>query len=338
VKSLPGENDRERASWLRSLWRPGQWLMVAACAGYLVFFFWSNPEQVALVGRLRGSTVLWASGFMAAYFPIYSLRYQVLLQAVAQKRLPFGYLFGLMVLSRFLNQTAPQLGNAYRGVRLREDHGIPYTDYVASYVAFAWLDTIFNLVVAILLCSVAGAAHVSLGTVPALPALTSLLAATIFVPLLGLALVKRFAWAAGRWPWVGQRLGRAVRLSTVVLRDALALGKFGGLSLAGFVLMGLVFWFLFRGLGATTSAWQLSLFYALYRMTMLLLLTPGSLGIREVASGGLGGILGVGLGVSVAVTIIIRVLGLIILAALAVAWKLHEMLKAGTTRPGNGKP
>ena len=310
---------------LHSLRKWLQWLVVCVCVGYLVHFFFSYPEQLASIRQLRTSTLLWASLLMIVYFSVYSLRYQVLLESVVKRRLSFRYLFSLMVFSRFLNQTAPQLGNAYRGVRLRQDCGVPYTDCLASFVAFAWLDTLFDLVVAVVLCAAAGAGSLKLGAVPVFATLAGMLGAMLLVPPLGIALVKRLPTP---WPWLENRVGRVIRLGGALLRDSSALGKFALFSLMGLVSMALVFWILFDSVGTPISAWQVSLFYALYRMTMLLMVTPGSLGVREVASGGLGEVLGVGLGASVAVTVVARVLGLVVLAFVAMSWKLYALATA----------
>jgi uncharacterized membrane protein YbhN (UPF0104 family) len=54
------------------------------------------------------------------------------------------------------------------------------------------------------------------------------------------------------------------------------------------------------------------------------MITPGNLGVRELAYGGFSGALGVGLGTGVLVTLMIRILSFSLLAAMALGLKWYR--------------
>lgn len=261
---------------------------------------------------------------LTAYLLIFNRRYQLLLSGVTGRPIGYAPLFELMVYSRFLNHTVPQSGNAYRGIRLKADAGITYTAYVRSSVFFAWLDTTINFLIAgIVILTLEPS--IEIHGVPVLPAVCVVWLTVVCAPLLLTAVWAQFETlgVANRIPskflmqnqTVSQGIGNFLRSPRAVL-------AFFALSSALFVLMSSVFWSLFMSTGVIVSGADLALFYALYRLTILVTLTPGNLGVRELAYGLLAGGLGVGLVVGVVATLLLRILTTVVLACAFIWFRL----------------
>lgn len=282
----------------------------------VAYFLWSQRKALGQLAIDDPTYLVAAVVLLVAYFLLYNKRYQTLLVGVTGIRVSFGVLYELMVHTRFLNQVVPQSGNAYRGVRLKTDIGIRYTDYVSSAALFAWLDTITNLLIATAVIFAVDSG-LKLSGVSVLPAIIALSAALIVAPFILAHLARMLVQsgvATARWPNLIASFDKSISGIRRFVAYPGAVTRFVVLSVLLFATMGSIFWLLFKSIGVQLSVSELALFYALYRMTILVTVTPGNIGVREFAYGALAGGLGVGALVGVVTTLVLRCLTAVVLA------------------------
>jgi hypothetical protein len=247
--------------------------------------------------------------------------------------------FQMLVVLRFMNNVVPQMGTVYRGVKLKKDYGISYSDYAAATLFFIWSDSWFNFFLAAALLALSGVqgdlgARINQSTLVASGAI-------IFVLPFMVTLLLRFFPGLHKFRWSGKSMAIADEFHGA-MTDVAYLVKFTGLGLASFFLMAIVFQLLLSTVGATASITTLAIFYALYRLTFHVSLTPGNVGIREVAYGVLCQQASIGMQQGVIVSAELRVLSmatLAILAGLVGGSQLLEALKIKRgPQDGAGQP
>ncbi|MCY2931827.1 MAG: lysylphosphatidylglycerol synthase transmembrane domain-containing protein [Planctomycetota bacterium] len=302
-------------SSLRSAFRL---VLLAACAGGVVYVFHRNRDDLKLLLHVGPWIAVALAGLFIAQYLLQGLRYQFVLTKVADARIAFAEWFRLFVLSQWLNIFFPQLGNVYRGVQLKKFHGVSYTGYVSSYVAFAWLDTGINLLVTLAVLA-AAPTPLRVAGLPAWGFVTALLAGTLLVPpvlwaflSLPVARNRHLAWLHAKSRQVVGGLRQSVT-GAGYLAATVALGA------AVFAITTLTFGVCFLGLGVPVSLPALALFCALYKLSTYVIITPGNLGLLELACAVLGEQVHVGMGPGLLACGMVRVAGYAVLAVLAVA-------------------
>ncbi|MCY2926443.1 MAG: hypothetical protein NT031_13580, partial [Planctomycetota bacterium] len=155
--------------------------MLALCAAGIVYLFHRHRNDLTKLLNVGPGIMAALGGLFVVYYALQSVRYHVVLVKVAGARIAFGEWFRLFVLAQWLNAFFPQLGNVYRGVQLKKCHGVSYTGYISSYVAFAWVDTCINLSVTLAVLA-AGRAGLTIAGLPAWSFVLAMLIGAALVP------------------------------------------------------------------------------------------------------------------------------------------------------------
>jgi len=279
------------------------WTITADEEGWEVLTSVGIPAVAALV-------LLQSAGLVTQAY-----RYRLTVDEAAGSNLPFLSWLRLFVVGRFLNAIAPQAGNAYRAVRLREDYAIPITRYLSGFLAFIWLSTLLNLVLALAVILVVEP-ELRFGEVPAVTVIAGLLTVTAASPPLALWLFqRRRVESATRWGWLYRRTEDMLSGAVRVARSGRTLGRFFGAALAGLAIWVAAFAVSFEALGLEVSFASVVVFYVLQQLGTYLNITPGNLGLQELYSGALAAQLGIGLTGGLLVATLIRLTALITLLA-----------------------
>ena len=283
-------------------------LLLVACAGGIVYLFQRNPEALTKLLNVGPWIMAALGGLFVVEYPLQSVRYHVVLTKVAGVRIAFGEWFRLFVLGQWLNVFFPQLGNVYRGVQLKKFHGVCYTGYISSYVAFAWVDTCINLAVTLAVL-VAGGAGLTIAGMPAWGFVLTLLTAAILVPAamsaflrLPIARSRRLAWAHAK----ASQVAGGLRQSAV---DVRYLARIASLGVVAFAITTVMFGACFMGMGVPVSLPALAMFCALYKLSNYVIITPGNLGVLELGCAVLGEQLHVGMAAGLLACGMVRVAG-----------------------------
>jgi uncharacterized membrane protein YbhN (UPF0104 family) len=301
-----------------------KWGLGIASVAVTIYMVVKDEALLAQAVLIRGEELTTILFLFLLYLLLYSLRFVLLFEYHSGKKLGLLIWLRMIIVMRLLNNLFPQLGTIYRGVTLKRDFGISYTSFVSANLFFIWSDTVFNFVVAGLLLILLGT-QLELWGVPAAPMLIIfglLIAATPFPSKL---LLKRIPSYLTRF---SARLTQIADEVASGAKDWRYLAKVNLVTLGSMISMILIFGELFKILGVELGLGTLAVFYALYRLTFYINITPGNIGIREFAYGLLCTQAGVSVGTGALVAAEVRIFSLIVLLALGGVLGSRELKSA----------
>jgi uncharacterized membrane protein YbhN (UPF0104 family) len=242
----------------------------------------SDPEPLRRLVRTPPWVIAGIAGLIALNQLLMSMRLSLAVEQCGGRGVSQATWFRLTSVGQFLNQFVPQLGNVYRAVVLKRDHGLSYLSYASALFAFVWLDTLMALVIALVVIAVLEPALALLG-VPALLVLLLVIAAVAAGPTVLHALFRRFR------PSSTSRFRTRVVTLLATARDALESPRF----LVRFFLVNVVttavhagaLFLGFLAVGSDIGVGGLVLFQVFIRLSHLVQVTPGNLGVNELAYG-----------------------------------------------------
>jgi uncharacterized protein (TIRG00374 family) len=292
-------------------------IILLGCLAYIVRFFYTNKDDLKLVSNLGIFPIVILCGLSAVYQVIHSYRFKIIIDKCSRDNIPFKGWFRIFAQTRFLNLVIPQFGNVYRGLALKKVFGISYTDYITAFSSFAWMDTCFNLFIAsvVILFLQPG---LKISSVNAGMGLLSITAAVIFLPILTLKVIEKINLPAGKVTWTQGKLKQVLQTTITNLRDAryvFAIIVIGLVTLARTILF---YYILFRCFNIQPSVSILVIFYALFKISAFITITPGNLGVQELVFGFLSEQLGIGMSEGILVCAVGRIIGTTVIISLGV--------------------
>jgi uncharacterized membrane protein YbhN (UPF0104 family) len=190
--------------------------------------------------------------------------------------------FRITSVGQFLNQFVPQLGNVYRAVVLKRDYGVAYLAYASALFAFVWLDTLMAFAIAFLVILALDPGITLLGF-PGLLLLLVVIAGTATGPVVAHALFSRFRPASqSRFH---ARLVTLLATAPSMLRNPRFLLRFFLVNVVTTVVHATALFLAFFAVGASVGLGGLVLFQVFIRASHLIQVTPGNLGVNELAYG-----------------------------------------------------
>jgi uncharacterized membrane protein YbhN (UPF0104 family) len=263
-----------------------RWCIALAALALAARQLTSDPEPLRRIWNTSGWVLLGLCGLVVVNQALMSLRFAQVMNHLGARGVGFVAWFRLTSVGQMLNLFVPQLGSVYRGVVLKRDYGISYLTWATGLISFVWLDMLGGLLIALLAIIFLEPGLVFFGRSAA--------------GILGLALFGIFtgpiavAWVMERVPSRSGRLGKLQRRLTTLLSTSSAAARSPGLMLRFFALNVLVttgqattLWLAFQSVGAAISLSGLLLFQILVKLTNQVVITPGNLGITELAFGAL---------------------------------------------------
>lgn len=211
---------------------------------------------------------------------------------------PFGEGFLLMGAGFLLNHLPFNAGLVMRATVLKRDHSLPYASYLALVMVNALINVAMAAIVGLVCVTFAGTRDGS--ELPLLVGFALLLAATVaaaFVP-------TRFIPRASGFVWNRLRvLGQGIAL---VRGKAKNLAVLGALAFTKMVVAAVRMWICFGALNEHVSPLEAALLSSTTIVFSLINVTPGNLGLREMAMAAVSRLLGSGYGIGMAAASIDR--------------------------------
>jgi uncharacterized membrane protein YbhN (UPF0104 family) len=195
--------------------------------------------------------------------------------------------FRIVVLGQFLNLLVPQLGNVYRGLTLKREFGISYQTYATGLFTFVWLDTMFGFGLCFLVLAVL-APGLKLATVPVLPVIALIILALAFAPLLAARLLGKLRLGPGRFANAQARANSLLVTSAGSLKNPAFALRFLSASALVMADQSLILWLCFRAVGLPIDVASAALFQVVIKLSNQVIITPGNLGVTEMAFGLMG--------------------------------------------------
>jgi hypothetical protein len=189
----------------------------------------------------------------------------------------------------------------------------------------AWMDTGMNLLLAtgiVLIFS----RDFTIGSFLAWKVLGIVTIATISGPVLFEAAFRRLRFRWRPSVWLHTKTAEVLRVSVENLADGRYLGKLFALGLVIFARTTLLFHLYFLTIGLRVDLAALAVFYALFKLSFYINLTPGNLGVQELAWGFLSQQMGIGMAQGVAVSAFVRVISTGVILVLGIALGGWDMI------------
>jgi glycosyltransferase involved in cell wall biosynthesis len=287
-----------------------RWSIAALCVGYVVYFFWTEKQNIQVAFNLKPWIILSIMTGFLIYLLLYSYRLRLVITKCSGKKIAFSKWFRLIVLARFLNRIIPQSGNIYRGVNLKNDYQISYTQYITAYVSFAWMDTFLNLLIAsvvlVIMYPSLKIAEINASFLLGLLTVTIALAPVVFLKMCHL-----FELRFQRPVWATSKLSEVLEVTMHNLKDLGYVLKVAGLGVLTFIHVCVMFYLFFRCVDLHLSPPITILFYSIFKLSTFINITPGNIGTRELAYGIIGEMMNIGMGHGILVSMITRIFGTI---------------------------
>ena len=333
MRASPATPSQGRARPPRWLARWSPWLLVALALAATGLLASRGADELALLRRLDPFAAIALVALQVAYLVVQSGRFHVVLVRLAEHPVGFWPWLRLFVIGRFLNLFVPQAGNVYRAVELKRRFEVGYTRFVAAFVNAPWIAMVLNFAFGALVLGLieptALVAGVPLWLALAVAALAAALGPWLVALLLPLV-PRRYRFAA----WLHAQLEDMLRVTLASLRDPGYLARVLAWTLAAFVQAVAMLWLTFVALGAPVGLAEAVAFYVLLQLATYVAITPGNLGVQELAFAALAGGLGASAVDGVLVSALTRVTGVVALVALALPLGGLEALRASRASAG----
>jgi len=301
-------------------------VLVVICIFYLARFFYINKDSLQITFALSSITVFSVISLALLHYFLNSCRFQIVLKKCSGTSISVTEWFKIFILGRLLNTFLPQAGNVYRSVQLKKDYDISYTNYISSLASFAWMDTSMNLIIATAVIAILNSG-LTIGPFSAWKILTLLTIAVVAFPVLTEVLLGKINFKNKHLHWVHSKLSEVMTASVKNIRDKVYLLKIVFLGLAMLACTGALLHICFRIFNINLSLPTLAVFYALLKISHYVSLTPGNLGVQELAYGFLGEQMGIGMAQGVLASALIRVVGTSVLFALGMLFGGGDLLR-----------
>jgi uncharacterized membrane protein YbhN (UPF0104 family) len=307
---------------------PLTWLTAFVLLGFSVRILQSNTEP--LKGLLTMPAWTWAVMLPLTVLNLAftAQRFALAVGQTGAPPVPAHAWFRVVALGQFLNLLFPQLGNVYRGVALKRQYGVSYFAYSSGLVTFVWLEVVMSLALGLLTLGWM-APDLKLGGVGMLPVLGVLLAVVLVAPGLATRLAQLLKPRAGLLLRMQELSARLLRVTAESLKAPRLLAGFALYNLLTLAAQATVLWLCFRGAGMPIGIAQAALFHIVIRLSNIVIITPGNLGVTELAFGVLGaGTHGGSLEHGIAAALAFRALYSVVAVALGLAFGGVDLVRS----------
>ncbi|HDZ69283.1 MAG TPA: flippase-like domain-containing protein [Phycisphaerales bacterium] len=303
-----------------------QWILAFVCLCYIVLFFCKNRDSLKVIFSLDFVAIAYLVLFYTIGLILQCYRYVVVIRKCSGSKIPFIRWFRIFILGTFLSKIIPQAGNIYRSVCLKKDFHVSYTSYISSYVSFAWLDTTLNLIIALIVVLIFNPS-LRIGNLKAYHLILFLAVLAAVIPFT-LNIICTFLESRIKYfSWLHSKVSEVLRVSVSNVRDGIYIARIGLTGMLSFINVMIIFYVCFRSLGVQVELPVLTLFFVILKLSNQLVITPGNLGVRELAYGILGELANIGMAQAILASVIFRIVGTILVFALGLLFGGFNLLR-----------
>jgi len=304
-----------------------QKIVLAVSLVYILCLLWYKRDQVqTLLSNIRLEYILIIMAVLIIFLILQAWRYQIVIEKCSGTKIRYTTWLKLFILGRFLNRFVPQLGNIYRSIKLKQTYQISYTNYISSLLGFVWLDTIFSLAVALIVLMIT-ASDFKIGSFNAEFVLLVIIAFVLGIPILLNLLFKTINFKTKTVKWIHSRISEVLAVNINNLKDIRFLLKTSALGLGVFTTLCFILNTCFIGLNIHTQLAAIVLFCGLHKLSLFISITPGNIGVQEIAFGVLGELMNIGMEQGILASFIIRIAGTIVVSVWGILCGGVELIK-----------
>jgi uncharacterized membrane protein YbhN (UPF0104 family) len=273
-----------RSTKLRGVLR---WFVALALGALALRSALADPTALRALAGIDAVTIalLWALSLLNNF--LISQRMALAVVECGGPRVPAWPWFKLVIVGQFVNLVVPQLGNVYRGLMLKREYGVSYLAYASGLLAFVWLDTLLGVFICGALLGIVRPG-LALGGVPALPALVALFLGLLGGPVALARVLPLLAPKDGLLVRVHTLATRLIKSTTASLARPTFVARFVAIGLLVTVVQVLALRLCFDAVGAPMDVATAALLQVVVKVSNQVVVTPGNLGVSELAWGALG--------------------------------------------------
>lgn len=296
------------------------------CILWVGWYFYHNRQGLELFTSMPAGVVVALLALFTLHLFLYTFQFYFILRQCTSRPFPFWTFFKTIILGRFLSSIAPQAGGVFRAVYLKTKFDVAYTHYLSGIFAFLWIDAAMNILLsAAVIGCFAPAFHIGSLSVWWI---IGAMAACWFVPI-GLELLfRRIFPKEGIWTRLHARLSELLTITVGSIRHTKMLTMVVAANLLNFINNIVILQLCLSDNAQRASIPVLAMFFILLKITSYLIITPGNLGVREIAYAFLGSQLNLDPGRAMALSILYRIFGMIITSAFGIYFGGIKLLKS----------
>ena len=249
-------------------------LLQVVCVGYVGYALYQDRHELTRALDLSASAIALLVALMLLAHVQRTLEFTYMLRRLGVKE-PFWDGFWLTAAGYLLNHLPFNAGFLMRAQLLKQDHSLPYT----QYVSLTMVNALVNVGVGALFGIVAALRGMSGGGLQVLPLLgfSGIVGASLALIWLPRSLVPKGSGFFAR------HLGKLVEGIALIRGNGLGIVLLAGLALTRIVGVAVRLWICFDALGNHISALGAMLLGWATVLFTLVNVTPGNLGLRELA-------------------------------------------------------
>jgi len=294
--------------------------------GIIVYIIHRDYEQFKSLVKFDFSLLLII--FFLQFFTllVQSYRFKLIFKNIHSVLIPVLSWFELLVMSRILNIFVPQAGNVYRGVKLKKDYQLSYTNYFSGYLSYTWLEMLTTFLFAFIYISISNAGLTFLGIRVNLFLIIMWIVILIF-PVTFYKLSQKVNFEKLHLKFVEKKVSEIIAPMEQIISAKMEIVKFVILNIIIVLSSALSMKLCFLNFDIVLSFSELLFFVIILRVSMYVSITPGNLGITELAFSFLCETIGVGLTEGLLVSSTIRIVGMITLFLAFIFMTLFKNIK-----------
>lgn len=276
------------------------------CICYLIYFLVNHKSELNIFLNIKPHILFFL--FLAAVFTQLwtGFRMKIVLEKCSGRRLPLISWLRIFITGRILSTLFSQTGNIYRSYALKKQFNVSYTNYITTLTSFMWMDIcisiLFGIFAAIIVKSDSGSNSIAGHLL--------IVFTVIFTgPILSELLFRRIKLPGHFFSWLHAKFAELLKTSVSNLKDFNYILKIVTTSLLSMFFSATIMFYYFKMLDIELTILQVILFFIIWKLCSVIVITPGNIGIRELFYGLISEKMGIGMTEGISVSILIRVVG-----------------------------
>ena len=316
--------------WIKKYQHSIQLAIGFLATGLAILIVYLNRHDLILLLQMKiwdlaAIYLVYLLQFMAAAIPLW-----LIIRHLSGKSVPIIKWIKIMFVSRMANHLVPKSGGFYKAYILNNDYKVSYINFIQIYAFFSWLTVFINLGLVTLLIYIF-LPTLKIGDYHAISIMAGMFVITLSGPLIMKYVLDFINPKETLFSSISEKIHGIFVVMLQQGRDIELMSKLIGVLILKFGLNVLLFKLLFSGMNIQIGYPQMSLFIAAQQVTIILFITPGNIGIRELLYGGIGGAIGIGVTEGLIASALLRVVGYVVVFPFSIAFgglNVYRAIKA----------
>jgi len=236
----------------------------------------------------------------------------LIISNLSGKSLPIIKWIKIMFVGRMANYLVPKSGGVYKAYMLKKEHEISFTSFINVYAFFSWLTISLNLGLAVVMIFIY-MPTLKIGDYSAIPIVGGVFLATLLGPLAVKLILDLFAIKTVIFNGISEKVYGIFITLFKFGYNITFMSKLIGILIIKFGLNVLLLQLIFSGMKVEIGYEQIALFVAVQQVSIIIFITPGNIGIRELLYGVIGGAVGIGVTEGVLASAILRAIEFVVI-------------------------